>query len=244
MTTPLIALTTYGRHEITLKTRHYSEWFAIPTLYVDAVRRSGGVPLLLPPGEPNWETVLEVVDAVILIGGGDLDPRRYAGNEAHPALHNIDPERDGSELALAHKLAHEKRLPTLCICRGMQVVNVALGGSLYEHIPDIVPEDMHRDADAGWTVHTLKIRDGSLLAEILGTTVVETFSGHHQALRELARALQITASAADGIVEAVEKTDHPWFVAVQWHPEMSARDDQSQQRIFDALVEAASNKSS
>jgi putative glutamine amidotransferase len=239
MTTPVIGLTTYGRHENNFQTTHYSEWFAIPTLYVDAVRRAGGVPVLLPPGESNWDTLLNILDAVIIIGGGDIHPKNYNGNSAHPQLARLDAERDGSELTLAGKLARERSLPTLCICRGMQVANVALGGNLYEHVEDVVKADIHRGEDKGWTVQPLNVEKNSLLASIMGSTEVATFSGHHQAVNELGEGLQVTAWAEDGIIEAVELPQHPWFICVQWHPEVSAIDDHTQQRIFDELVRVA-----
>lgn len=239
MTAPVIGLTTYGRHETNYRTTHYAEWFAIPTLYVDAVRRAGGVPILLPPGEANWQAILAITDGVILIGGGDINPEKYGGNSAHPALARLDPERDASELELAAHLSDELRRPTLCICRGMQVANVALGGTLFEHIPDVVDEDIHRGVDQGWTVQPLQAEEGSRLVEIMGASNVATFSGHHQALKRLGEGLRAVAAASDGIIEAVELPGHPWFIGVQWHPEMTAEADPSQQRLFQALVDEA-----
>ncbi len=239
MKTPLIGLTTYGRYEITYRSTHYSEWFAIPAQYVDAVRRAGGAPILLPPGEDKLDAILDVVDAVIVIGGGDIDPKQYGGNSKHPKLHGVDRERDASELTLVKTLASEKRLPTLCICRGMQVANVALGGNLFEHIPDVVDIDIHRGADKGWTVQPARAYPESMLAEIMGATDVATYSGHHQALKELGEGLRVAAAASDGMIEAVENPAHPWFICVQWHPEVSAAEDPTQQRIFDALVQFA-----
>lgn len=241
MTAPVIGLTTYGRHETDFKTTFYSEWFAIPTHYVDAVRRAGGVPILLPPGESNWDAILNILDAVIVIGGGDIHPENYNGNSTHPQIARLDPERDASELALVKKLAGERSLPTLCICRGMQVANVSLGGTLHEHVEDVVEEDIHRGVDKGWTVQTLKADPGSLLAEIMGATEVATYSGHHQALKDLGEGLQVTATAEDEIIEAVELSGHPWFIGVQWHPEVSAVEDATQQRIFEELVKTARN---
>ncbi|MDX1418144.1 MAG: gamma-glutamyl-gamma-aminobutyrate hydrolase family protein, partial [Candidatus Promineifilaceae bacterium] len=189
MTAPLIGLTTYGRHELDFRTTHYSEWFGIPTLYVDAVRRAGGVPLLVPPGEENLELILETVDGMILIGGGDINPEIYGGDSTHPAVHRVDPERDKTELALARLLAGEKKRPTLCICRGLQVANVALGGTLHEHVPDVVGEDIHRGDDMGWTVQPLRAEPGSAVAEIMGAEEVATYSGHHQAIKDLGEGL-------------------------------------------------------
>ena len=239
MTAPIIGLTTYGRNEIDLQTTHYSEWFAIPTFYVDAVRRAGGFPILLPPGETAWESVLDILDGVILIGGCDIHPDNYNGRSTHPALGKIDPERDASELALIETVMNKIQLPTLCICRGLQVANVAAGGTLHEDIPDVVEEDIHRGSDKGWTVQAVEARAGSLVAETMGTREIATYSGHHQAVKDLGQGLRATAAAADGIIEAVEKEDHPWLIGVQWHPEVTAQGDPSQQRLFDGLIDAA-----
>lgn len=239
MKAPVIGLTTYGRHETIVQSRHYAEWYAIPAQYVDAVRRAGGVPILLPQGEENWRRLLDIVDAVVVIGGGDIDPGYYGGNGAHPTIDRVDPERDASELALVRALTGEKELPTLCICRGLQVANVALGGTLHEHVPDVVDKDIHRGSDEGWTVQPLQAINGSRLANIMGATDVATYSGHHQAIKKLGEGLQVTAEAADGIIEAVELPSHTWFIAVQWHPEVTAAEDPTQQRIFEALVQVA-----
>ena len=244
MSAPIIGLTTYGRNENDFRTTHYTEWFAIPTFYVDAVRRAGGFPILLPPGEKEWDAALEIVDAVIVIGGGDIHPDNYGGNSAHPLLRRIDPERDASELALVNELVNEKQLPTLCICRGMQLANVVQGGTLHEDLQDFVQEDIHRSSDKGWTVQPIKADPRSLLASSMGVPDAATYSGHHQAVKDLGKGLQVTATAPDGIIEAVELPAHPWFVAVQWHPEITAATDPSQQGLFDALVKMARDNKS
>ncbi len=233
---PIIGITTYGRYEDKLSTAHYAEYFVLPAQYVDAVRRAGGVPVLLPPGEPNWRDWLRAVDGVIISGGSDVHPDRYGGDANHPNLTKVDPQRDKTELALARYLTQQEKRPTLCICRGMQVLNVALGGSMTEHLPDILAEDMHRGEDGGWTVQPLQADPATLLAKVMGTTDVATYSGHHQGVKEVAPALQVTAQAADGIVEGLGIADHPWLIAVQWHPEVSAAEDETQQRLFDELV--------
>ena len=235
---PVIGLTTYGRYELKVESNLYDEYFAIPTQYVDAVRRAGGTAILLPPGETDWQNILSWIDGIILIGGSDINPVRYGGNHEHPHLTGLDSERDESELALA-RLLPTTTLPTLAICRGMQVVNVALGGSILEHIPDSVDKDIHRSAEGGWQVQALTADKDSQLAKTMQALDVETYSGHHQAVKEIGEGLCVTACAADGIVEALELAGHPWFVAVQWHPEMSAATDETQQRLFDDLVKAA-----
>ena len=239
MTGPIIGLTIYGRNELKLRTNHYSEWYAIPTVYVDAVRSAGGFAALLPPGETEWDAALNLVDAVIVIVGCDIHPDNYNGRSTHPKLGNIDLERDASELVLAKKLINDTRLPTLFICRGLQIANVTAGGTLHEDIADVFQEDIHRGPDKGWTLQPLEAKPGSLVADTMEEKDVATYSGHHQAIKDLGHGLRVTGTASDGIIEAVEKPDHPWLIAVQWHPEITAADDPTQQRLFDALVKKA-----
>ena len=236
---PIIGLTTYGRTERNLHSNFYDAHYVIPAAYVDAVRRAGGVPILLPPDEPAWRELLAVVDGVVLIGGGDVDPALYGGNAAHPRLSLAGAERDSFEMALARELANGTPRPTLAICRGMQMANVALGGSLHEHLPDIRQEDIHGFADVEWVIQDVQVEPGSRLAAALGQTAVTPASSHHQAVKNIAPELTVTAVAPDGIIEGLELPDHPWFVAVQWHPEATAVTDETQQRLFDALVAAA-----
>jgi len=131
-----------------------------------------------------------------------------------------------------------KDKPVLCICRGMQVLNVALGGTLHAHIPDIREQDIHRSKEGLWTLHDCNVKVNSELAQIMGTENVNTYSGHHQAVNQVADHLQEVATAPDGIIEAVMAPDHPWLVGVQWHPEKSAATDPTQQGLFDAVVAA------
>lgn len=238
---PVIGITTYGRDERKIETRYYEEFFYLPALYVDAVRRAGGVPLLLPPGGDDWQAWLAAIDGLIVSGGGDISPDAYHGHANHSQLAGVDLERDASEIALLRQVTGEPVMPVLCICRGMQVLNVALGGTLYEHIPDVRDEDIHRAGDGGWARHVVEVAPGSFLAQVMGATSLTTYSGHHQAVKDLGRGLVVVASADNGIPEALEIPDHPWLVAVQWHPEMSAASQPSQQRIFDSLVAAAAN---
>ncbi len=232
MTQPLIGITTYGRDE--------ENKVSLPAEYSDAVRRAGGIPLLIPPGEQRWEELLLHLDGLILAGGGDLDPELYAGYR-HETIYMLDPERDGSELTLAKEVI-ATGLPTLAICRGIQVINVALGGTLIEHLPDEVGEEVaHRAPPRKPIRHSVEIAPGSKLAAIVGELHIDSCSWHHQALRKVAPSLTVTAYAPDGTVEAAELDDHPWMVAVQWHPELMAASDPLQQRLFDALVEVARN---
>ena len=236
---PIIGLTTYGEEERLFETEYYDSFYYVPAPYVDAVRRAGGLPVLLPVGEPDWKDWLAIVDGLVIIGGGDIDPDRYGGDSDHDRLAGIDRERDESELSLLRELVAGNEYPTLCICRGMQVLNVALGGTLHEHIPDIREIDIHRAVDGGWTIQEVTVDPDSLLAEVMERTNLATYSGHHQAIKELAPNVKIVATSPDDIIEAIEVPGHPWLVAVQWHPEMSFNEDPSQQRIFDQLVKTA-----
>jgi putative glutamine amidotransferase len=230
---PIIGLTTYERDQ--------QQNYGLPAEYVEAVRRAGGIPVLLPHGELYQDELLNLLDGVILTGGGDVDPSHYEGS-AHEALEDVDPERDASEINLAQLIVASK-LPALHICRGAQVLNVALGGTLIEHLPDEMGDEIeHRTTPPGYTYHSVTIETGSRLAAIVGQTEVTSNSWHHQAVRQLAPGLKAVAFAPDGTIEAVEMPNHPWLVAVQWHPESLAAADPAHQRIFDALVEAAARQ--
>jgi len=227
---PIIGITTYGRDE--------KQHFSLPAEYIDAVRRAGGIPVLLPPGEPQLAELLKLLDGVILSGGGDLDPTLYDGLH-HETIYTIDPERDATEIALTRELV-SLEVPLLGICRGAQVLNVALGGTLIEHLPEVVGDEVsHRASPPGATQHPVTVEPTSRLAEILGQTELAPVSWHHQAVRRPAPGFKVVAQADDGTIEALEMPDHPWLIALQWHPEMTAADDPGQQRIFEALVEAA-----
>jgi putative glutamine amidotransferase len=210
----------------------------LPAGYVDAVRRAGGLPILVPPGERRLDVVLGLVDALLLPGGGDVDPKLYGGSD-HPTLYGIDADRDSAEVRLARHAA-ESGMPLLGICRGAQVVNVALGGTLIEHLPDTVGEDTpHRAKPKGHIVHPVTLVAGTKLQAFLGAPPRTPSSSHHQAIRKVAPGLVVAALAPDGTVEAVELPSHPWFFAVQWHPEVNAGRDATEQKLFDGLVEAA-----
>lgn len=230
MTRAVIGLSTYGRND--------QGHFHLPSEYVDAVRRAGASPVLLPPGELNFDAWLKCVDGLIFAGGGDIDRVAYGGRE-HSTFYLVDSERDSTELALARRVV-ELGVPTLAICRGAQVINVAMGGTLHEHLPDVVGELVtHRAPPREPIMHTVTLESGSRLCEILGSKEFEAVSWHHQAIDKAAPELTVVGHAPDGTIEAVEIRDHPWLVAVQWHPELTAGDDPAQQRLFDALAKAA-----
>ena len=156
MSRPAIGITSGGRSEGYIQSRHYREFYSTPAPYVDAVRRAGGVALLIPPGEA-WEDVLPLLDGVIVTGGTDIDPAEYGGDRQNAHILPADAERDASELSLVRHLLAERERPLLCICRGLQVLNVAAGGTLHEHIPDIHDEDIHRDEAGLWAMQEVRM---------------------------------------------------------------------------------------
>ena len=233
MTVPLIGLTTYARNA--------ESWFRLPAQYVDSVRRAGGLPVLMPPGERHLAQWLATLDGLVLTGGGDLGHASYGGTP-HPTVYDVDPDRDADEIELARHLARSD-LPGLCICRGMQVLNVALGGTLIPHLPDVVGDAVaHRTPDAQPTPHDVQVAPASRLARVLEATAVRPMSWHHQAVHDLAPDLEVVARAPDDTIEAVELGDRPHLLAVQWHPELTSAEDAAQQRLFDALVRAAAQR--
>lgn len=232
MDRPLIGLATYGRNA---KGR-----YELQAEYPWCVYRAGGAPVLLPPvgnGELT-DCWLDRIDALILTGGGDLDPELYGGLR-HPSMYTLDRERDASEISLA-RAALRRDLPILAICRGLQVFNVVMGGTLYPHIPDVFGTTVaHRLPPREPTTHGVRLVPDSRLAHIIGATEIDGVSWHHQAIHDVAPGLVPTAYAPDGVIEGAEAPDRPWLVGVQWHPEMSAATDPHQQRLFEALVRAA-----
>jgi len=235
----IIGITTSGRNENMYQSKYYDHYYVVPDLYVEAVRQAGGIPILLPPGETNIESILGMIDGIIVTGGGDIIPEAYGGDKEHPAVTRMDKERDDFEFEIVRKMAERKDKPVLCVCRGMQVLNVALGGTMYEHIPDVREVDTHRNEVGYWQVHEVEVDADSKMAEAMGTHTVNTYSGHHQAVKDIASGLRVVATSPDDIVEGLELDSHPWMVGVQWHPEKSAHEDDTQQALFDKLVEVA-----
>jgi putative glutamine amidotransferase len=227
---PLIGISSYGR-------AGQRQTFSVPCEYVDVVRLVGGVPLILPSVEGEVPEALGTVAALILPGGGDVDPSRYKG-VPHVANYGISAERDAFELALARAALARRDLPLLCICRGMQLLNVALGGDLISHIPDHFGEKVsHRRPEHLPIEHAVRIDPESRLARLLGTTGMTVQSVHHQAVGTLGKGLRAVAWSPDGVIEAVESEEHPFVLGLQWHPELGALGDDRQRRIFEALVQ-------
>ena len=232
--TPRIGITTYGRNE--------EGRFTLNARYVECVRRAGGLSLLLLPGEPHLEEALGLFDALLMCGGPDVDPKLYGGR-AHREIYGIDSERDASDIRLVRELV-DRRVPALCICRGVQVLNVALGGTLVEHLPDEVGEKVaHRGPERAYVPHEVHLEPRSRLAALLGTEKLSPASSHHQAVRKPGPGLAVAARAADGTIEALEHRQHERLIAVQWHPEYTAHEDPLQQRLFDELVRWARKRS-
>jgi len=215
--------------------------YATPRAYVGAIRRVGGLPFILPPvlGGSEATALLDHLGGLLLSGGGDIEPGLY-GQARDAQTEDVDLDRDQTELALARE-ALRCGLPVLAICRGLQVLNVALGGSLYQDIPAQIPHAVpHRPADEAEALsHPVRIEAGSRLSTILGRTEVTVNSYHHQAAREVAEGLVVTASALDGVVEGLEHVSHPFCVAVQWHPELALDGPDGMACLFDAFVDQA-----
>lgn len=229
---PRIGVTTYHR-EVGERPR-----FWLPAAYVDAVRLAGGMPLLLAPGDEVADEILAPLDGVVLTGGGDIHPRRY-GAELHAHAYFLCDERDEFELRLV-RAALARELPTLAICRGTQVLNVALGGNLHGHLPDVVGEHVaHRVSQDQHTRHRVDLAPGSRLADLLGVSQLEVASWHHQAVNRLGEGLRAVAWAEDATVEALELERAPWLQAVQWHPELQLEEGSPHRRLFERLVEQA-----
>lgn len=235
---PLIGITAADRDEELVTSPWYAASFSVPSEYVDAVRRAGGNPVLLPPGEQGWDRWLSILDGVVVTGGSDVAADLYGGDPDHPKQQKPRVARDETELALAKKLVAGP-LPTLFVCRGIQVLNVATGGTLNQHVADSLDEDIHRIEGEGWTYHDIEVKPGSLTAKAMGSDRVSGATGHHQAIDRLGAGLEPVGWADDGIVEAVEVESATWLVGVQWHPEVTAADDPTQQGLFDGLVAAA-----
>jgi putative glutamine amidotransferase len=210
----------------------------VPIHYCEAVQRAGGRAVLLVPDSADAaepDEILDLVDGVLITGAaGDVDPSRY-GAHPHPETHAVAPVRDDFELALVHA-AEARDVPLLGICRGMEVLNVAHGGTLEQHLPDAVGHDAHARTPGEFVRHAVRLEPGSLAARAVGAETAEVHGFHHQGVREVGEGLRPTAWAAleDGIVEGIERPDRAFALGVLWHPE---EDETS--RVIAALVEAA-----
>jgi len=215
---PLIGITTARRPHTEVRSQ-----IVVTEAYVQAIAVNGGCPVMIPLGLSSQllDDLLERLDGILFTGGGDIDPAFY-GAAPHPSVGDVDPDRDGVELHLLEK-AVGRGVPFLGICRGLQLINVGLGGSLYTDIAaqhlKAMRHDYYPDFPRDYLAHPVYVHAGSRLAGILENSHVEVNSLHHQGIDQLATGLLSTASAPDGIVEAVELPGHPFGLAVQWHPE-------------------------
>ena len=226
---PLIGITTYYQEAA------WGVWKGpaalIPGTYVEAVAAAGGIPVLLPPVGTGVH-VLDRLDGLITAGGTDVDPAQY-GHEPH-RLTISQPQRDAHDLALT-KAALKRRLPLLAICRGAQVLNVALGGTLIQHLPDVQPEANYQPAPGVFGSVQFSTTPGSIIASLLGNKATAPCY-HHQGIAELGHGLQVTAVAPEGTIEAVEMPDGAgWVLGVQFHPEQNPGD----LRLFRGFIAAA-----
>jgi len=236
MSIPVIGLTTYNA-----KNKYDHPIAALAQKYISAISESGGIPILIPSGltEDECEHLLWRLDGVLLTGGGDIAIKPK--HEIHPKLEGVDSERDAVEFALI-RVAIQSSKPFFGICRGIQVINVALGGTLWMDIQEDFPGALKHDYDSGsqreYLAHEVEIVKDSFLAGYLGESKLQVNSLHHQGIKDLAPTLRPAAYSADGLVEAVELPDHPFGLAVQWHPEWLTKQPASR-KLFRALVEAA-----
>ncbi|HEV7763471.1 MAG TPA: gamma-glutamyl-gamma-aminobutyrate hydrolase family protein [Thermoanaerobaculia bacterium] len=206
--------------------------------YVDSLRRAGAVPVVIPPQPENASDLVEGLDGVLLAGGDDCDPQLY-GQERHDTVTDLmDERRQSNDMALA-KAARERGIPTLGICLGLQMMNVAAGGTLVQDIDShIETEIQHVSLPAARVRHDVMIEQGTKLASIVPATELNVNSSHHQSVGQIADGLRVTAHAPDGIIEGIEDPRHPFYVGVQWHPE-DMTGEGSAGSIFDAFVKAA-----
>lgn len=226
---PLVGLTTY---------REQASWGVwsepadlLPASYADGVQRAGGVPVLLPPMDPDMApAALDAVHGLLIAGGPDVDPAQY-GAERDPATGPPRPGRDAWELALVHE-ALTRDLPVLAVCRGMQVLNVALGGDLRQHLPDELGTDVHCPTAGVHGRHAVLLSAGSTLHSVLGDRA-EVATYHHQGVGRLGTGLVATGWTDDGVVEGIELSGQRWMLGVQWHPEAFAGEP-----LFAAFVAA------
>ncbi len=240
MPAPLIGLTTRN-------TEHPQNKYPLsssPRTYPTALVKAGAMPVLIPTNLPpeSYPDLLHRLDGIIFTGGGDIDLQYFPG-EAHPEIYGIDLERDAMEITLS-RMAVEAGLPLLGICRGFQVINVALGGTLYTHILDQLPGALEHSCYPAYPpdhlAHNVRLAPGTKLSGIFQADTVQVNSLHHQGANQLAPGLTVAATAPDGLVEAFEIPKHPFGIAVQWHPEWMPEDG-NMQRLFRAFVTTAAH---
>ena len=238
---PIIGLTTYRKRSRDTDRR----LFGLMRAYVQAVKAGGGIPLLIPLGlsEEDLLAIIKRIDGLVLPGGGDIDPVNYRGS-GHKALRGIDPDRDRVEIFVAQQAARMEK-PFLAICRGHQVLNVALGGTMWEDLASQreggIEHDYYLMGRRSDLPHMVELMPESRLASIIGRESTGVNSLHHQGVRDIAPDLVVSAVAPDGLVEGLEVAGHPFGVAVQWHPENLIDNDPAMLALFEALAAASKN---
>jgi putative glutamine amidotransferase len=240
MSRPLIGLTTTLRPDLA-----GTMLAGIRQTYVQAILDAGGLPVLVPAGPADiLRATLQRLDGLLLPGGGDIAPTRF-GEQPHARLGGIEPERDDLEIHLC-QWALEGGKPVLGICRGIQVMNVAAGGTLYQDIPSQYTTTIRHPSDLaqprGFLAHDVIVQPGTRLAGLVGAGPLPVNSWHHQAAKDVGRGLVVTARSADGIIEAMEAPEHPFAVAVQFHPEDLYTADERIRRLFAGFVEACASE--
>ena len=232
---PVVGITTY------LQRAQTGVWDTraafLPETYFAAIEAAGGIPVLLPPQPIDGgvaEQVIARLDGLIIAGGLDVEPARY-GAQAHPASDRPSRIRDDWDDALL-SAAIAQEVPFLAICRGIQVLNVNRGGTLHQHLPDVIGDSRYSGENGVFAVNRVEVEEGSQVASIIGAGAHEVKSYHHQAIDAVGEGLTVTAHSGGGVVQAVELEGVPFGVGVQWHPEQDAEEDA---RLFVSLVEAA-----
>ena len=238
---PLIAVPAYPRLEHGRVKGWHTDSFGVPIRYIESLRRAGGIENVVMTealAEDDIDAVLDRSDGLLLLGGGDLHPSTY-GQHPHTKIYGVSDDRDDCEVAFA-RTAVARGMPVLAICRGHQVLNVALGGTLDQHISDRDGVDEHGRPGIldGELVHEIDLKPGTRLAEAMGVSSAACACHHPQAVDDPGATLRVVARAPDGVVEATENADAdgPWIVSVQWHPEDTAATDPAQQHLFDTFV--------
>ncbi len=211
--------------------------------YSKAVEAAGGIPVILPLHSNSIDELLDVVDGLLFSGGADLNPALFGDDDVHPETYGLDDERDSFELDLMRAAVAADK-PVLCICRGIQVLNVAFGGTLYQHIADQVDESLthrqqHLGVPGGDDSHDVELTPGSQTAAMFGESLLRVNSLHHQSARDLGDGLAIDGLSPDGVIEAISRPESTFVVGVQWHPEMMQERYELQRKPFEALVAAA-----
>ena len=217
--------------------------YAIADTYTTAVEAAGGIPIVIPPQAGNAVQLAGLVDGFIFSGGGDIDPAAYGEAETHAKTYGIHAGRDTLEFELLRE-ALNRGVPTFCICRGIQVLNVVLNGTLYQDVEDQYSNAVQHRQQTERTPkedssHNVEAAPDSLLAAVYGATTIAVNSFHHQGIKQLGDGLIAAAIADDGLIESVELPGHPWLLGVQWHPEMMFAAHAEHLRPFQGLVAAA-----